>query len=169
MCYFVPTKRRWKTSAPRFGPCPAQRIKNEPFSLCKERTLLRRSACPRSRRTAEPGYLYYHANLEGTFNLPQAFAEVPHLVCFSAKANSNLACCGLVIRRGIDIVSGGALPARKAVASTKIVYSGVGKTEVEIHQASRRHAHVQMLNRSRNWKKSTLAGASRKKGTDPIR
>jgi diaminopimelate decarboxylase len=64
---------------------------------------------------------------------------VPHLTCYSVKANSNLALLRLFARLGggVDVVSGGEiLRARAAgIAPGKIVYSGVGKTRGEIELA----------------------------------
>ncbi len=68
-----------------------------------------------------------------------AFSGVPHLVCYSAKANSNISVLNTLIKEGsgVDIVSGGELyRALKAGAEPKrIVYSGVGKREEEIEYA----------------------------------
>jgi diaminopimelate decarboxylase len=84
-----------------------------------------------------PFYLYSHSTLRRHIQrFSQAFARVPHVVCFSAKANSNLAVLKVFINNGagIDIVSGGELfRALKAGCDpARIVYSGVGKTEAEI-------------------------------------
>lgn len=68
-----------------------------------------------------------------------AFSEVPHLLCYSVKANSNLAILHLLgsAGAGFDIVSGGELyrAIRAGANPGKVVYSGVGKTEVEIWEA----------------------------------
>src|SRR5436309_1066593 len=61
------------------------------------------------------------------------------LVCYSVKANSNLAVLALLAQlgAGFDIVSGGEL-ARVLVAggdAVKTLFSGVGKTEAEIELA----------------------------------
>lgn len=84
-----------------------------------------------------PCYVYSHATLKHHFTVfDSAFAAVPHLTCFAAKANSNLAILSLFgsLGGGVDIVSGGELyRARKAgVPANRIVYSGVGKTREEI-------------------------------------
>ena len=122
-----------------------------------------------------PFYLYSHATLERHIQrFRQAFAEVPHLVCFSAKANSNLAVLRVFVNNGagIDIVSGGELyRARKAGCEPqKIVYSGVGKTEGEIHQALA--ADILMFNVESEQeleKIDAVAGASGKKARIAIR
>ncbi|NWF53245.1 MAG: diaminopimelate decarboxylase [Syntrophaceae bacterium] len=87
-----------------------------------------------------PFYLYSLNTLENHFRAFQgAFSNVDHLICFSAKANSNIAILRVFTRMGggVDVVSGGELfRSMKAGASPdKIVYSGVGKKEEEIEYA----------------------------------
>lgn len=89
-----------------------------------------------------PCYIYSHATLKHHFTVfDSAFSTVPHLTCFAAKANSNLALLNLFgsLGGGVDIVSGGELyRARKAgIPADRIVYSGVGKTVEEIDFALR--------------------------------
>ncbi|MBU4120141.1 MAG: diaminopimelate decarboxylase [Proteobacteria bacterium] len=90
-----------------------------------------------AREVGTPFYLYSHRTLLHHFRVfDTAFAEVPHIVCFSVKANSNTAILRIFVREGggVDLVSGGELyRALKAGADPgKIVYSGVGKREDEI-------------------------------------
>ncbi|MDH5511251.1 MAG: diaminopimelate decarboxylase [Nitrospinota bacterium] len=87
-----------------------------------------------------PFYCYSHATLLRHFTVfDQAFREVPHLVCFAVKANSNLAVIRIFAKAGggADIVSGGELyRAQKAgVPANKTVFAGVGKTHTEIEDA----------------------------------
>ncbi len=87
-----------------------------------------------------PAYVYSLATLRRHFQVfDAAFEGIPHLVCFSVKANSNLAVLRTFARAGsgFDIVSGGELfRALKAGAdASKIVFSGVGKTTAEIRYA----------------------------------
>jgi len=87
-----------------------------------------------------PAYVYSLATLKRHFNVfDQAFAKVPHIVCFSVKANSNLALLRAFAKQGsgFDIVSGGELfRALKAGGDPrKIVFSGVGKKKHEIEYA----------------------------------
>ena len=59
-----------------------------------------------------PCYLYSQATLERHFKtFDRAFSRIPHLICYSQKANSNLALLHLFGRLGggTDIVSGGEL------------------------------------------------------------
>lgn len=87
-----------------------------------------------------PTYVYSNATLRRHARVMQApFKGMPHLVCFSVKACSNLAILGLLREEGLgfDIVSGGELfRAKKAGADPKkVVFSGVGKTPEEIDEA----------------------------------
>ena len=59
-----------------------------------------------------PFYLYSLKTLENHFRaFDSAFSKADHLICFSAKANSNLAILRVFIRLGggVDVVSGGEL------------------------------------------------------------
>ena len=59
-----------------------------------------------------PFYVYSLNTLENHFRAFQnAFSGVDHLVCFSAKANSNIAILRIFTRMGggVDVVSGGEL------------------------------------------------------------
>ena len=87
-----------------------------------------------------PFYLYSYNTLLNHFKVfDSAFSSVQHLVCFSVKANSNIAVLKTLINQGggVDIVSGGEL-FRALMAGAdpkKIVYSGVGKRVDEIEFA----------------------------------
>jgi diaminopimelate decarboxylase len=87
-----------------------------------------------------PAYIYSLATLKRHYKVfDEAFAKVPHIVCFSVKANSNLALLRTFAKEGsgFDIVSGGELfRALKAGGDPKkIVFSGVGKKKEEIEYA----------------------------------
>ncbi|MDY6987661.1 MAG: diaminopimelate decarboxylase [Thermodesulfobacteriota bacterium] len=93
-----------------------------------------------ARKVGTPFYCYSHATLRHHFlTFERAFEGVRHLVCFSAKSNSNLAVLGLFagLGGGLDIVSGGELfrGLKAGVPPKKIVFSGVGKGEEEIAYA----------------------------------
>lgn len=88
-----------------------------------------------------PTYVYSRAALTDAY---QAFADTlanhpagnDGLVCFAVKANSNLGVLSLFAQlgSGFDIVSGGELARVLAAGGDpkKVVFSGVGKTEVEM-------------------------------------
>ena len=91
-------------------------------------------------KVGTPFYLYSYSTLVRHFTVfNNAFEGIPHLVCYSAKANSNLALIRLFVNLGggVDVVSGGELyRALKGGADPKkIVFSGVGKREDEIEYA----------------------------------
>lgn len=87
-----------------------------------------------------PAYVYSLATLKRHYQVfDRAFAKTPHIVCYSVKANSNLALLKAFAKQGsgFDIVSGGELfRALKAGGEPKkIVFSGVGKRKQEIEYA----------------------------------
>ncbi|HMT94119.1 diaminopimelate decarboxylase [uncultured Thiothrix sp.] len=87
-----------------------------------------------------PCYVYSRATLERHWHaFNDAFGEQQHLVCYAVKANSNLAILNLFARlgSGFDIVSRGELDRVLTAggAANKIVFSGVGKTHLEIRYA----------------------------------
>ncbi len=93
-----------------------------------------------AQRYGTPTYIYSRKTLEQHWHaFDEAFQEMPHLVCYAVKANSNLAVLNVLARlgSGFDIVSAGEL-ARVIAAggeAGKTVFSGVGKTEAEIEYA----------------------------------
>ncbi|HEY6363599.1 MAG TPA: diaminopimelate decarboxylase [Candidatus Binatia bacterium] len=95
-----------------------------------------------AKEVGTPAYVYSLATLKRHFRVfDQAFAKIPHIVCFSVKANSNIALLRVFAKEGggFDIVSGGELfRALKAGADPKkVVFSGVGKKKEEIEYALR--------------------------------
>ncbi len=84
-----------------------------------------------------PFYCYSTATLSRHYRVfSEAFAEIPSLVCYAMKANSNQAVIKTFadLGAGADVVSEGEL--RRALAAgipgSKILFSGVGKTVQEI-------------------------------------
>jgi diaminopimelate decarboxylase len=81
----------------------------------RQREGLRCEGVPLSRVAAAvgtPSYVYSRAALRENYRrLARAFADVPHLLCYSVKANANLAVLREMHRlgAGFDIVSGGEL------------------------------------------------------------
>jgi diaminopimelate decarboxylase len=96
-----------------------------------------------AKRYGTPLYVYsattIHERLTAFENAFRNFA-VPHTICYSVKANSNLSILRLLARKGcgFDVVSGGELE-RVLVAdrraARKIVFSGVGKSRDEMKAA----------------------------------
>jgi diaminopimelate decarboxylase len=91
-------------------------------------------------KVGTPFYLYSHQTLKNHFHVfDQAFAGVPHIICFAAKSNSNIAILRIFVAEGggVDIVSGGELyrAMQAGVDPRKVVYSGVGKRLDEIEYA----------------------------------
>jgi diaminopimelate decarboxylase len=87
-----------------------------------------------------PCYLYSYRTLVRHFQaFDGAFSDFPHVICYSAKANSNVAVLKTFINlgSGVDVVSGGELfrALHAGAEPAKIVYSGVGKRDDEIEYA----------------------------------
>ena len=105
-------------------------------TLCAEQVSLEDIA----RRFGTPCYVYSRAAIEGAYG---EFAQALHgrdaMLCYSVKANSNLAVLALLARlgAGFDIVSAGELARVLAARGDprKILFSGVGKTTDEIRLA----------------------------------
>jgi diaminopimelate decarboxylase len=91
-------------------------------------------------RFGTPCYVYSRAAIERAYGeFVTALAGREALVCYSVKANSNLAVLAVLARlgAGFDIVSGGELARVLAAGgdARKTLFSGVGKTESEIRFA----------------------------------
>ncbi len=91
-------------------------------------------------RFGTPTYVYSRAALTQHYlAFDEAFAGLPHQVCYAVKANSNIAVLNVLARlgAGFDIVSGGELERALAAGAEpgKIVFSGLGKQEAEIARA----------------------------------
>ncbi|MDA5608432.1 diaminopimelate decarboxylase [Pasteurella multocida] len=87
-----------------------------------------------------PLYIYSRATLERHWHaFNNALGDHPHLICFAVKSNPNIAILNIMARlgSGFDIVSQGELERVLAAGSepSKIVFSGVAKTETEIARA----------------------------------
>ncbi|MDQ5848586.1 MAG: diaminopimelate decarboxylase [Pseudomonadota bacterium] len=93
-----------------------------------------------ARRFGTPCYVYSRAAIERAYGeFVSALAGRDALICYSVKANSNLAVLALLARlgAGFDIVSAGELARVLAAGgdARKALFSGVGKTESEIRFA----------------------------------
>ncbi len=96
---------------------------------------------PLVERYGTPLYVYSSEMIRARMNaFARAFRSVPHTICYSVKANSTLALLRLVERAGagFDVVSGGELQRVlrvKRAAARQVVFSGVGKTVLEMEEA----------------------------------
>jgi diaminopimelate decarboxylase len=93
-----------------------------------------------ARSVDTPCYVYSRRALTQAFeSFEQAFAGQAHLLCYSVKANPNLAILNLFARlgAGFDIVSGGELARVLAAGGdpNRVVFSGVGKSVPEMRGA----------------------------------
>jgi diaminopimelate decarboxylase len=84
-----------------------------------------------------PFYCYSSATLERHYKVfAGAFADVPSLVCYAMKANSNQAVLKTLAKLGCgaDVVSAGELQRARAagIPADKIMFSGIGKSGREL-------------------------------------
>jgi diaminopimelate decarboxylase len=105
-------------------------------TLCAENVSLVEIA----KQYGTPAFVYSRAAIErGYREFSEACAGRDALICYSVKANSNLAVLNLLARlgSGFDIVSGGELARVLAAGgrADRIVFSGVGKSEAELRAA----------------------------------
>lgn len=116
-----------------------------------------------------PLYVYSGSTIRDRLRtFDRAFRKVPHTVCYSVKANSNLSLLRLLrgLGCGFDVVSGGELQRVLAVdrhAGQKVVFSGVGKTAEEMALALR--AGILLFNvesESELWRLAECAARARK-------
>ena len=120
-----------------------------------------------------PLYVYSTATIRQRYDaFDKAFRDVPHTICYSVKANSNLSILRLLAKKGcgFDVVSGGELERvliadRKA--AKKVVFSGVGKTGEELSAALK--AGILLFNVESESELSALAAcATRLRTTAPV-
>jgi diaminopimelate decarboxylase len=114
-----------------------------------------------------PAYVYGANLIRAQFHaLDDALRGIPHRVCYSVKANGNLAVLRVLRQAGAgaDIVSVGEL--RRALAAgfapDTIVFSGVGKTAAEIEEAI--GAGIGFLNIESTSELDVVAAAARRLG-----
>lgn len=93
-----------------------------------------------AKRVGTPVYVYSANLIRAQFHaLDDALQGIPHRICYSVKANGNLAVLRVLQQAGAgaDIVSLGELRRARAAgfAPDTIVFSGVGKTAAEIEEA----------------------------------
>lgn len=87
-----------------------------------------------------PVYVYSWPRVRQRYAaLAGALANTPHRVCYAVKANGNLSLLARLaaLGAGFDVVSGGELARvlRAGGVASRIVFSGVGKTQAEIDSA----------------------------------
>ena len=90
-----------------------------------------------ARAIGTPFYCYSTATIARHYRVfSEAFADLPALVCYAMKANSNQGVLATLARAGagMDVVSEGELRRARAVGvpAKKIIFSGVGKTRAEM-------------------------------------
>jgi diaminopimelate decarboxylase len=93
-----------------------------------------------ARRFGTPCYAYSRAAIESAYGeFSRALGGRDSMICYSVKANSNLAILALLARlgAGFDIVSGGELARVLAAGgdAARTLFSGVGKSEADIRHA----------------------------------
>jgi len=93
-----------------------------------------------------PCFVYSRATIERHWHIfDDALGSLEHLICYSVKANSNIALLNVLARlgSGFDIVSVGEL--QRVIKAggdvTKTVFSGVGKTRDEMRYALQAGIH----------------------------
>jgi diaminopimelate decarboxylase len=127
-------------------------------------------------RFGTPLYVYSESTIRERMRaFERAFRKVPHTVCYSVKANSNLSILRLLARMGcgFDVVSGGELERVLRVsrsAAKKVVFSGVGKTREEMQAAMK--ADVLLFNvesESELWALAECARRAKKKARIALR
>jgi len=127
-------------------------------------------------RFGTPLYVYSASTIRERMRaFERAFRKVPHTVCYSVKANSNLSILRLLARMGcgFDVVSGGELERVLRVsrsAAKKVVFSGVGKTADEMRAAL--DAGVLLFNvesQSELWTLAECAAQAKKKARVALR
>lgn len=117
-----------------------------------------------------PVYVYDAGEIRAQYHrLSNAFGRTRHRICYSIKANSNLAILALLrqLGAGADIVSRGELARalRAGFAPNQIVFSGVGKTAGELTEAL--DAGVGLINIESRGELETLREAARSRGVVP--
>lgn len=93
-----------------------------------------------ARKFGTPCYVYSLAAVRDSYReFESALEPRENLICYAVKANSNIAVLNQFAKMGagFDIVSGGELQRVLAAGGNahKVVFSGVGKTEAEMHTA----------------------------------
>ncbi|MGI9554158.1 MAG: diaminopimelate decarboxylase [Thermodesulfobacteriota bacterium] len=91
-------------------------------------------------KVGTPCFIYSYGSIAESFrSYKEALSDIDPIICFSTKANSNLAVLNAFadLGAGFDIVSVGELNRviKAGGDMSKVVFSGVGKTDLEIKEA----------------------------------
>ncbi len=118
-----------------------------------------------AKKVGTPFYLYSYGTFERHFRVfDGAFGQMPHIVCYSLKANPNGALLRTIAKSGggADIVSGGELfrALNAGIPADRIVYSGVGKSAEELRYAI--ESGIRMINMESEAEFKALKKLSRK-------
>jgi diaminopimelate decarboxylase len=117
-------------------------------------------------RFGTPLYVYSATAIRERYAaFDKAFRDLPHTICYSVKANSNLSILRLLAKLGcgFDVVSGGELERVTAAdrkAAAKVVFSGVGKTRTELTAALK--AGIRLFNVESDSELSALSDCAQK-------
>jgi len=123
-----------------------------------------------------PLYVYSATTIRERYDaFDAAFRDLPHTICYSVKANSNLTILRMLARKGcgFDVVSGGELErvlTADGKAAKRVVFSGVGKTREELAAALK--AGIMLFNvesESELWALAECAGRLRKRAPVALR
>src|ERR1700758_5138691 len=123
-----------------------------------------------------PLYVYSASMIRERYDaFDAAFRDIPHAICYSVKANSNLSILRMLARKGcgFDVVSGGELErvlTAESKAARRVVFSGVGKTRQELAAALK--AGIMLFNvesESELWALAECAGRLRTVGPVALR
>ena len=114
-----------------------------------------------------PAYVYSARSIADAYRgMDRALGSLPHTICYSLKANSNLSILRLLARlgSGFDIVSGGEFYClqRAGIPASRVVFSGVGKSREEIREALR--AGIRLFNAESEAELEVLAGEAARLG-----
>jgi len=123
-----------------------------------------------------PLYVYSASMIRERYDaFDAALRDLPHTICYSVKANSNLSILRMLARKGcgFDVVSGGELErvlTAESKAAKRVVFSGVGKTREELTAALK--AGIMLFNvesESELWALAECAGRMRKRAPIALR
>lgn len=127
-------------------------------------------------RHGTPLYIYSATMIRERYDaFDAAFRDLPHTICYSVKANSNLTVLRMLAKKGcgFDVVSGGELErvlTADGKAAKRVVFSGVGKTREELTAALK--AGIMLFNvesESELWALAECAGRLRKRAPVALR